>query len=544
MANSGEVTPRPFKLPFNHPLLCRDITEIVLSHLSPGPKLDDRALPSVKAARAMAQRTLARVARVCRALSEHALDVLWVVVDDLVELLSVLPSFVKVTTNKQLAFGRDITQDEWSRSEKDAQRVRVLHFGTGCMIDDPSAWIVRRPRQPLLPALRRLQGFVIIHHISALAEIMVLLSSTLRDIEINMVALERAPRPLTEMLLEELQSVFADAESLTVAFPQSQSTLAVEKCGTFKHLRSLEITNWVSLSVHDMPLLMALQNLGSLGLYLHTFDDFGGSKFRDQPGFPELRELTLMGKLEAIHDFLVATSPPMLQTFVMQIRHFHHYLVGNISGKCTPNFRHRSPRRLEVSFHYQQSEQELGIPPSAALVETLHRLPCLQRLSFRFDGLLIGITNLILRRLKAVWPQLVVLEFTYPPTFLAKIDRRPSFYLDWETLDPPTITSILAFVAAHPRLERLALPYADARSVPPLDKPSVLHHNLRSLRILHLEEKVPLRKVALALDRAFPHLDLPDEDESIKCRGDELDSMIFALQTGRNASRVQLKKNL
>lgn len=90
MANPGE-NPSPL-LPFRL-LLYRDITQQVREHLSPGPQLDDRALPSEKAARAVAQQTLARVARVCCALSGPALDVLWKVVDNFVELLYVLPSF-------------------------------------------------------------------------------------------------------------------------------------------------------------------------------------------------------------------------------------------------------------------------------------------------------------------------------------------------------------------------------------------------------------------------------------------------------------------
>ena len=78
-----------------HLFLRRDVADAVFAHLSPGPYPHEDVLPWERAERRRAQKTLARAARVCRALSEPALDVLWRVVDDIVHLLSVLPSYVK-----------------------------------------------------------------------------------------------------------------------------------------------------------------------------------------------------------------------------------------------------------------------------------------------------------------------------------------------------------------------------------------------------------------------------------------------------------------
>lgn len=75
--------------------LRREVADAVFAHLSPGPYLNEDALPWERARRRWAQKTLACAALVCRALSEPALDVLWRAVDDIVHLIAVLPSYVK-----------------------------------------------------------------------------------------------------------------------------------------------------------------------------------------------------------------------------------------------------------------------------------------------------------------------------------------------------------------------------------------------------------------------------------------------------------------
>lgn len=73
-------------------LLCQEIVSEIFEYLSPGsPEVE--AFPRQKTARREAQRSLARLARVCRAFSAPALNVLWRVTDDLIYLLSILPSF-------------------------------------------------------------------------------------------------------------------------------------------------------------------------------------------------------------------------------------------------------------------------------------------------------------------------------------------------------------------------------------------------------------------------------------------------------------------
>ena len=84
-------------------LLCDDITKLILENLAPGPPVQSVKTASdvrKKKARHISQLTLARVARTCKGLSSTALDVLWREVDDLIHLLSVFPSFVKIAANQ------------------------------------------------------------------------------------------------------------------------------------------------------------------------------------------------------------------------------------------------------------------------------------------------------------------------------------------------------------------------------------------------------------------------------------------------------------
>ncbi len=75
-------------------LACRLILDAIFEVLSPG-QIEQHDFASYSEAgvhRRLAQRTLARAARVCHAFEVPALNVLWRVVDDIVDLLSILPS--------------------------------------------------------------------------------------------------------------------------------------------------------------------------------------------------------------------------------------------------------------------------------------------------------------------------------------------------------------------------------------------------------------------------------------------------------------------
>ena len=71
---------------------CQEILSEIFEHLEPG-RPDPNAPPTLRLQRRVHLRTLARLARVSHSFSVPALSVLWRVMDNLVAILSVLPSF-------------------------------------------------------------------------------------------------------------------------------------------------------------------------------------------------------------------------------------------------------------------------------------------------------------------------------------------------------------------------------------------------------------------------------------------------------------------
>ena len=81
-------------------LSCNELLRLIFQELQPvylRQDLLDTATSAAVAASAVnrrkARRNLASAARVCRAFSEHTLDTLWEVLEGLVPLLGVLPSY-------------------------------------------------------------------------------------------------------------------------------------------------------------------------------------------------------------------------------------------------------------------------------------------------------------------------------------------------------------------------------------------------------------------------------------------------------------------
>ena len=78
-------------------LFLRDILELILEELSPGPRIPRRLHSEVLLGllgieRRRRQNALASLARVCRAVSDPALSVLWRYIDDVFHLLNVNPT--------------------------------------------------------------------------------------------------------------------------------------------------------------------------------------------------------------------------------------------------------------------------------------------------------------------------------------------------------------------------------------------------------------------------------------------------------------------
>ena len=83
-------------------LFLRDILELILEELSPGPRIPRRLHSEVLLGllgieRRRRQNALASLARVCRAVSDPALSVLWRYIDDVFHLLNVNRAYYHIS---------------------------------------------------------------------------------------------------------------------------------------------------------------------------------------------------------------------------------------------------------------------------------------------------------------------------------------------------------------------------------------------------------------------------------------------------------------
>ena len=78
-----------------HALRCQDILTEIFKHLSPGWLNEWKRDPQYAQDQKTQRQALASAARVCRAFSGPALDVLWRVLDDVQPVLWLFPTFVR-----------------------------------------------------------------------------------------------------------------------------------------------------------------------------------------------------------------------------------------------------------------------------------------------------------------------------------------------------------------------------------------------------------------------------------------------------------------
>ena len=91
-------------------LFLQDILELILEELSPGPHISRSAhsqvlLELLAIERRRRRIALASLARVCRAISDPALSVLWRYIDDVFHLLKVNPTYYTTCRHRTYQYG-------------------------------------------------------------------------------------------------------------------------------------------------------------------------------------------------------------------------------------------------------------------------------------------------------------------------------------------------------------------------------------------------------------------------------------------------------
>ncbi|KAI0352059.1 hypothetical protein OH77DRAFT_1523727 [Trametes cingulata] len=455
--------------------------------------------------RRLNQQTLGRLARVCKAFSEPALDVLWQVLDDIRTLLFTLPSFINGRRDSCLyVFSRDITEPEWARFQEYARRVRELHLNDEHMrVISPFVWTFLgrwcSPGQELLPCLVCLDSFVASEkdpgHI-------LLLSSTLRHLSIAAKA-QKTPdaRWSVDTLVEiALKTANPKLESLRLnRFPSLEG--ASRLCSRFPHLQYLEMKDPMFVEDSTLRLLATFPLLRRLTLKLKARLS---EKLKLSPlSFPRLRELRITGDPAALHCFLEVTRQPNLHTLMLKIVDWSLCTDGQaikhvrrILSKVPP-----TARKLSVWLAGDGPRVAQLLKPSLRLHWLTHVSITLER-----DIPELVINNTELQAFACAWPNLIEFDFS-----LANIDPSEDVLL---VPDMVGAEALILFAQMHPNLSRLVLPYVqlDQGPIPTPDTLPLRDHGLRHLRISILEDAdySQYQEFAELIDALFPDLDLSD----------------------------------
>ncbi|KAI0330419.1 hypothetical protein GY45DRAFT_754487 [Cubamyces sp. BRFM 1775] len=527
----------------------------LLEQLSPGPVSCDRRRPEeagLFSPRYENQKTLARLARVCRTTSSPALALLWRSIDKLTPLLSLFKSY----DNHERFFTGTITDADWMRFCEYSYCVRELHLGD--LMDDihVSVWTVltqRCIRDPLLPRLERLANFPVSSMSACYA---MLLSPTIRHLSLLVNSNTRGPAMSLGNGL--VQPILAQLTSLSVAewgnFGYSGMMLDGICLQELSHLQELRADQWVPQN-EALGVLTRFSHLRVLHLKVSS-STFWDTELGLTDAFRTLQELELVGPLEGIDRFLRVAPPPTLEkaSLVIEVNgrddlggeQMWHAILSQLPLSTLRAFR----------AAYKSLNDYDGPLDTAAVLGMLVPFSHLESLVLVSDQVTAYLYDRSLRSWQNAWPELAVFEVVVlerPASrrgyrsprrrspdgghpYVIIVNPTPYYWGD----PPPSITTLTTFAAAHPQLRQFTIPALDLAKIPDVASVPHLHHGLRILRITALVNDAPLLPFALALDILFPMLDLRAVDSRVVApRGSaeqasqQLFAMLLAVQAGR-----------
>jgi len=470
-------------------------------------------------------RELAGLARVCRAFSEPALDMLWKVLPCVMPLFNLLR--IETRGSALLFVDGAISDYDWSRFRHYAHRVRKLmaicpshnhEFDPSV----PSELLRRSEKQPLLPYLLQLacpypllsaftSGSLIALAIMAIAPY-----STLDQL-LGAVALE-AP---------QLQCLILNSRAS--ASPESSELNSVEH---LKHLRMLRMYD--SVSALSVSALATLPNLVDLSISLDTamVDDLATTA-----QFPVLQRLTIRdGSISSVMHVLKAaiTSP-----------HFRSLTIGDTFrpltlppgtwrqfwqrlGDVLVPERVRSLLRLNVKCKVDVgAEVHPNVATLMELIRPLLSLSQLEDVALILGGLRVRFSVDDMRALASAWPRLLEFDLVHD-----NLINRPSV----------SMRALLEFARHCPRLQTLKMSSLDVAALraEELEGLPTLSHGLKVLDLysdwqgLSMAEKM---QCARFLDRIFPNI------QECTCEGDlsvpRVSDLLAAFQSVRREQMVR-----
>ncbi|GBE77144.1 hypothetical protein SCP_0100160 [Sparassis crispa] len=459
-------------------------------------------------------RTLARLARTCKAFSEPALDELWWFLDDFTHLLTLLRlqcCKVPDKARKKYVLQEEPSAERWARFHSYARRVRRAFMPMAYMDIHPSVYTAlaeRSHKQPLFPSLRDLLWPYDTFPDYELVELVICIAAqsikSLRWVR----AVDCGPyddqEPVREddrepFQLEALCRMLAnEAPSLqTLELGSRFSLVLLRFLAPCKRLTKLQIS---FCTVFDLLQFCApMECLAELDACLvETF----GADIPLCAGFPALEKLTLGdGCAAQVARLLRAISSPDVRYVKMDSLVADSWMDV---GACLDALDARVASSLRV-FHLGCDLRSPDKPTTrlTVILQPLFRFYQLEDISIRLSvhsdlNSKIRLSDRDISELASAWPKVTSIRLDYPPAAMMSV-----------------FTALATFAQHCPSLSELRLGIAldDSPSalVPPTRVASACRpHGLTKLQLAwgELDIRDPVR-LARFLFGTFPALDLP-----------------------------------
>ncbi|RDB16616.1 hypothetical protein Hypma_002865 [Hypsizygus marmoreus] len=468
-----------------HPTLQNeDILREIVKHLSPPM---DHKIVSFSKFDAPHRATLLNVALSCKVFRDPALDVLWMNVDDILNLFRVLPAFYRL--NRTYVLDGPISENDWSRFDFYAQRIRHLVYfdpEIDSSVYSRMTWL--RQSTPILPSLI---SFCAVPFGPGLLSF---LSPTLRTVGIFTASTnEHVPAVWTFMDALTDSEKYPYLENLNV-----QALLTPPSLLSLSRIPNLRDLTLFGVGVNDLGLFAALselQKLASLSIEFRGSSSFV-TRHKVQPAtaFPALETLSL--SIETRH------VPPLLKF----LPHDKLKKFGIIAAAGTSGTRQEKLNWLKIfetiGSRFSGSMKSLDFTVDHSLMsqtaieasdcdfqmfQPLRDMPELEEVLFHLFPWM-SFSDEGYKALAAVWPKAQKLAFPPSPTPIA------------------TFISLQYFALTCPALRYLCLSF-DACNLPPIasDNLPLSSHTLEQLDVLS-SPVADERSAARHIDRLFPSL--------------------------------------
>ncbi|TFK80809.1 hypothetical protein K466DRAFT_591642 [Polyporus arcularius HHB13444] len=547
----------------NSPLLL----SAIFDHLEPPISSPTKKLSSVdKDTRKELRGALLSTALASRALSEHALAVLWRKLDDVRPLLILLSQFRPCYRGSDMSMLHgDITAEAWLRFQAYASRVRVLHQRTWARIH-PSTWSILCRwcgHQPLLPKLEALSTLPI-HVLDPV--MMMFITSTLRSLRIQSL-FGREVRTedfyAVSALLRRISEIAPQITDLHVTHDDGYNALPpafIQPLGHFKALQVFEADNAV-LDLQILQCLAKLPGLQTLSAIIELDEAENEDPYElelfEESDWSSLTCLSIRGAPGDLSAFVVNICyPPTVRSLTLEVLvECWPAELAALVVRCIGAFEYEGEDipieefTLRYKHEFRLKEERFTEEPQHkdSLLDIIrYSLNCseLKKATFDFTELP-AVTDADLERMIEAWPKLT--ELHIPPS------EREIFHVHSSKKVPrPTMSSLIAFARRCPQLRELSLPEVHLSTLPDQQDWPFVNHPLQVLLVGFERDRGDCLRGAEFIDRLFPHVRLRDPPPRQSFRSpyrsdrDEIPESVReyleVMQIGRRRARELLKK--